>query len=166
MCHHSQKIPNYHLQPLFILKCYTVLSVSDDLSVLSGSKWVLIWISFFFLLPLPPSFLNPNSSSLPCLWCWQYYTSIRQRFVNVFHQLNLCMFACHCGSCVLSSGSHFSWRQNYKRSFKDESSLISLAFTLISAKSPTVIIDSRHQIRCRVLLLSKTHHTWVFYWLS
>lgn len=75
---------------------YCIIFVSDHLSVLSGCKWVLIWISFFSF-----SFLNPNSSSLPCLWCWQCYTTIRQRFVNVFHELPSCMFVCHCpcGTC-------------------------------------------------------------------
>lgn len=53
----------------------------------AGPNLILIFLSF--------SFLNPDSSSLPCLWCWQCYT-IRQRFVHVFHQLHSCMFVCLC----------------------------------------------------------------------
>lgn len=65
---------------------YCILCVSDDLTVLSGRRWVLIWISCFFFF---------FSSLLPCLWCWQCYSTIRQRFVHVFHQLHLCMFVSH-----------------------------------------------------------------------
>lgn len=93
---------------------YCIMFVSDDLSVLSGSNWVgpnLNLILFFSF-----SFLNPNSSSLPCLWCWQCYTSIRQRFVNVFHQLHSCMFclALSLWHLWLSSRSRCSWCPMYK----------------------------------------------------
>lgn len=95
----------YHFQPLFFLKCYTVFSVSDLLSVLSGSRRVLIW---FFFSPLS------LSSPLPCLWCWQCYTTIRQRFVHVFHQLHLCMSVTITVVLIVSSfESPSSWYQNH-----------------------------------------------------
>lgn len=113
---------------------YCIICVSADLNVLSGSRWVVIWFSIiFFILPLSFSFFISNSSPLPCLWCWQCYTTIRQRFVNVFHQLHLCMFVCHCHSYVSSGGSHYSWCRNYKLSSKDDSSLISQFFFSISS---------------------------------
>ena len=78
---------------------YCIICVCDGMSVLSGRGRVLIQISFFSPPPLSNKF---NSSPLPCFWCWQCYTTIRQRFVNVFHQLHLCMVF-HCGSRVSSS---------------------------------------------------------------
>lgn len=108
---------------------YCIMFVSDDLSVSSGSNWVgpnLNLILFFFSF----SFLNPNSSSLPCLWCWQCYTSIRQRFVNVFHQLHSCMFclALSLWHLWLSSRSRCSWCQMYKQ-FQRPLASIELSFT-------------------------------------
>lgn len=79
---------------------YCTLCVSDDLTVLSGRRWVLIWISFFFSsspLFCPVSDVGnatpPSGSGL-----FMFFIS----------------FTCACLSLtctVSSSSSHFNWCQ-------------------------------------------------------
>ena len=125
-----------------------IVCVSEDLSLVSGSRWGLIWILIFFSFSF--SFSNPNPSLLPCLWCWQCCTTIRQRFVNVFHQLHLCMFVCHCHcrSYVSSNGSRYSLPKIEQAWFVNTYNS--------QGKLQLSSMLSRHQICWGLLLLRKT----------